>query len=77
MTGQSAITTSPSPALDNVKLNGLIHVSKEPYLEILAFGRPGVSEETFSVGMRSVSKGLERIGFRGVRDGMQKRGWIG
>jgi hypothetical protein len=78
MTGPFPITPSPSQALDNVKPDGLIPPSKELYLPALAFGRSDkVSVETFFVGARSVTKGLERIAARGLGDDLQKRGWIG
>jgi hypothetical protein len=71
MTGFFPINASPLSALDNVKLDGLIHLSKGPYLQPLAFSR---LDGTFCVDARSISNVLERFGVFGQRVGMQGRG---
>jgi hypothetical protein len=75
MTGPFSV--SPSAALDIVKLDGLIPVSKQPYLPALAFGRPGdLPAETFFAGARSISSAPGRRGDPGRRVDVQEGVWI-
>ncbi len=74
MTGYFPITPPSSPALDIVKLDGLIPVSKEPYPLGSAFERAG---ETFCAYARSIITAGAHCGQAASGVEGQERVWNG